>query len=262
MKYQIFAFVTMLIIGSACRQGAEKHETVNRTFRLPFIIQKTANGVVEENHADSLVQNSFKFYGKFKFTDTLDLASVVGPWDKKDFLHEYSSPKIEDTLTTDGFQLFIDYKTTILDYRLHPKYSPLESFMPVYVVNETSKTKVFIAKDSYVFGIIEAVDTAHNSWSPITHLGPDFCGNGYFGLKVHPGEFVMFLIPKFTGEQGSMRIRLMIGESLYVSSFFPGSFNPGQFYIKKNAWLHRQMKEDKHATISWEFFGAVPKEYQ
>ncbi|MBK6839003.1 MAG: hypothetical protein IPG90_12750 [Bacteroidetes bacterium] len=99
-----------------------------------------------------------------------------------------------DTLRTDGFEIYSDYKTKVskIDYTgMKGKY-----FYPVYLVNHTPTTKVMIGKDSYVFAIQEALDTNHD-WRPIEGSGFEFCGNGYWGLKIYPKEFLTFLIPKY-----------------------------------------------------------------
>lgn len=136
-------------------------------------------------------------------------------------------------------------------------------YFPVYVVNETSRTKLFIGKDSYVFGIQEAIDTSKwvsGEWRPIESRGNDFCGNGYFGLKIHPGEFVMFLVPKYEGsEKQTMRVRLQIGESIYISHSYEGTFNLKQFDVKKESWIYDRLQVDKSSTIQWMFYGATPK---
>lgn len=230
-------------------------------FRIPVIIQQPDTGSVVKRNVDHVIESSFYIYGKFPFKDSIAfiptrLKNVI-PAD--DLIHEYSRPKIEDTLATDGFQLFIDAAST-----LHFKvYDTEEYYIPLYVVNETNRTKVFIGKDNHAFGLIEAVDTTIYDWKPITCDQFDFCGNGYLGIKVHPGEFVLCLIPKFTGNhQGRMRIRLKMGESLYVSSFYSGTFNYSQFEIKKGTWPYDVMKEKPDAAIPSSFFGVAPKGYE
>jgi hypothetical protein len=260
---KLFISLLFLLLFSACANKDKHTSKVNRNFNLPVIVQKPLKHPVQLAQVDSLNAVWFRFYGKYTFTDTLylDQNSAKDTTYLKDFIREYSHPKIDDTLSTDGFQLFIDYKTTICiktDYmvRIDTGY-----YFPAYVVNESSRTKVFIGKDSYVFGIQEAVDTSdYDLWRPIESKGFDFCGNGYFGLKVHPGEFILFLVPKYSGsEQGKMRIRLRIGESTYLSPSFDGVFNPGQFKIKKNTWYYQDLKTNKADAIQFMFYGAKPK---
>jgi hypothetical protein len=181
---------------------------------------------------------------------------------KTDILWEQSRPKFRDSLVTDGFQIFPEYSTSI--HYKHDYYPNTFCYFPVYVVNETSSTKVFFAKDAHVFGIQEAIDASNlsNQWRPIEAQGPDICGNGSFGIKVHSGEFVMFLVPKYQGEEkNAMRIRLQIGESLYISRFYEGTFNTSQFNIAKSPVFHRYTIDRKAITSYWGFYGAIPKGY-
>lgn len=255
--------IYFLLLCGACKQKDQNAAMVNRDFQLPIVIQTPTKDTIEFKNIEFLDESSFIFYGKFKFSDTLyiDEHPKLETNYEKDFLSNYSRPGIDDPLTTDGFQIFTDYKTTIYNKR---KYlSKGEYYFPVYIVNETSRTKVFTGKDNYVLGLQEAVDSSqYYKWRPIECRGFDFCGNGYFGLKIHPGEFVMFLAPKYNGkEKNLMRIRLKIGESIYLSKSFFGTFNHKQFDLNKGSWAYYRLLEDKASTIQWMFFGATPKGY-
>jgi hypothetical protein len=198
--------------------------------------------------------------GKHRFTDTViidghrikdgnyqgDMIGENNIWDSK-------NP------ASDGFQIFTDYKTTV--YEKDDYFKKGYYYFPVYVANETSRTKFFIAKDNYAFGIQEAADTSnYDDWRPIEGRGFDFCGNGYFGLKVHPGEFIMLLVPKYKGtEKGLMRIRLKIGESIYLSNSFEGMFNRRQFETKKGTFLYDVVKRNDPTGMQRIFYGGIPK---
>lgn len=263
-KHTVAIFLLLFILGS-CTQQQSKNDSERKTFTLPIVIQEQTKDTVELFKCDALNEVWFEFYGKHKFTDTLKLAEhrKRDTTYRKDFIHEYWRPTENDTLTTDGFQIFPDYKTTIHhkeDYLTRGNY-----YFPVYVVNETSRTKVFTAKDSYVFGVQEAIDTSEwhlGEWRPIESKGFDFCGNGNWGLKIHPGEFIIFLVPKYDGkEKQLMRIRLQIGESIYLSKSYEGTFNRKQFNIEKKSWMDNSLKVDKASTINGLFYGAKPKGY-
>ncbi len=263
MKRQFIAQLFFLLTLFACGQQSVEKIPGNGSFTLPFVVQASTKDIIELSKSDFLNHTWFQFHGKYKFRDTLHLD---GRYKRdtsymSDYLWEYSKPDKNDSLTTDGFQIFTDYNTTIYkkeEYSTRGKY-----YFPVYVVNETSNTKVFIGKDDYVFGLQEAVDTSDNDiWRPIECKAFDFCGNGYFGLKVHPGEFIMFLVPKYEGDEKSlMRIRLQIGESLYLSQSFTGTFNRKQLVTKKETSVYDGLESNKTSCIRWMFYGAVPKGY-
>ncbi len=263
MTKQLIAILCLLPLITCKNQGKINIE-VNRDFKIPIAIQEPTKDTIHLSKSDFLDGVSLRFYGKYKFADTLHLDKEIYVHEAytDDLISEYSGPRGDDTLTTDGFQLFADYQTNL--YIRDHDTEKCENYFPVYVANETSRTKVFIGKDSYVFGLQEAVDTSYyDTWRPIESKGFDFCGNGYFGLKVHPGEFVVFLVPKYEGdEKQPMRIRLKVGESIYLSQSYEGVFNRKQFNIKKDTWSHRMLKEDKVSAIQWLFYGAIPKGYE
>lgn len=262
MNCQKIIILFLLTLG-ACKHQDKSVISVCNNFNLPVIVQAPTKDTIEFKKSDFLNECWFSFYCKHKFTDTLyiDKHLKEDTTYRSDFILNYSRPYNNDTLTTDGFQIFVDYKSTIYNKEVYlPKG---EYYFPVYVVNETSRTKVFIGKDNYVFGLQEASDTKnYDLWRPIESRGFDFCGNGYYGLKIHPGEFVMFLVPKYAGkEKGLMRIRLLIGESIYLSQSFVGTFNRKQFNIKKDSWAYERLKEDKSLAIQRLFYGSIPKGY-
>ncbi|HAD13931.1 MAG TPA: hypothetical protein DCF33_16015 [Saprospirales bacterium] len=252
----------MLTLAS-CNQKNKKTDTDKRNFQIPVVVQVPTKDTIEFFKSDFLNDVWFEFYGKYKFTDSLHFGEhrERDTTYRKDYISEYSRLRKDDTLTTDGFQIFVDYKTTI--YHREEYLTRGNYYFPVYVVNETSRTKVFIGKDSYVFGLQEAIDTSRwDEWRPIESKGFDFCGNGYFELKVHPGEFVMFLVPKYEGgEKQLMKVRLQVGESIYFSQSYEGTFNRKQFITKKDTWAYDRLKENKASAIQWIFYGATPKGY-
>lgn len=259
-KLLILFFLVPII---ACSPQENRKVSVNRNFNIPIVVQGLSKDTFEFAKSDFLSEARFLFYGKYKFTDTLKLLENFKQdttyW--KDFIWDPRPIRLDDSLMTDGFQIFADYKTTI---HHKDRYLPKGLFyFPVYVVNETSRTKLFFGKDSHILGLQEAVDTTdYEYWHPIDYKGFDFCGNGEYALKIHPGEFVMFLVPKYSGnEQGKMRVRLEIGESVYLSKSFIGTFNREQFILKKETWIYDRLKDEKGATIQYILFGAIPKGY-
>jgi hypothetical protein len=264
MNRSSYFFLTLLFFCS-CAQKDKKNSIDGKAFfKIPAVIQSPAKGTTEFFNAVFLEETWPKFLGKFKFTDTLRFAENLENTDtsgQRDKLWEYSFFKNKDSLQTDGLQIVADYNTNL---RYKENYQPNGNYYyPVYAVNETSQTKIFIAKDSYVFALQEARDTNnHDRWEPIEGKGFDFCGNGYFGLKVHPGEFVLFLVPKYQGSENTlMRVRLKVGDNIYVSNSFPGKMNYKQFSVKKDSWLGEELNKNKASAIKWMFYGSMPKDF-
>ncbi|RYU93800.1 hypothetical protein [Emticicia agri] len=259
--------IALLAIFAACTTNHPTTETAKPVFHIPVVVQEPTKDTVEFIKAYTLRHVYFNYLGKYKFTDTLKLAE--NPERDTIFLNDeiigYSHIRAGDTLNTDGFQIFVDYKTSIHKNQYkHMGYHESNYYFPIYIVNETSRAKLFIAKDRYMFGIQEAMDTTDSrGFKPIEYRGHDFCGNGYFGMIVRPGEFILGLIPKYEGnEKQSMKIRLRIGPQIYFSPEYSGTFNREQFILKRDKWGYLSLEDCNTNTIKSQFYGAIPKGYK
>lgn len=268
-KLSILLGVVLQIMLVACTQKYSTTDTTKKVFHIPVVVQEPTKDTIEFIKAYTLRHVWFKYAGKYTFTDTLKLPENPrkDTTFRNDYLTGYSHIEEGDTLNTDGFQIFVDYKTAI-HYNQYKEmgmgYGKGNYYFPIYIVNETSKTKLFIAKDGFMFGIQEASDTTDNGrMYPIEHRGYDFCGYGYYGVLVRPGEFVMGLVPKYEGnERQTMKIRLQIGESIYFSPYYTGSFNREQFILRKDEWGDFSLEGyETHKIVNY-FYGAIPKGYK
>jgi len=256
----LITILTMLTVVSCGRQN--KNESVDTTFNFPIILKPSTTDTIEYFKADFITHSWAMFAGKSKFCDTLKLSNRRDrdTTYKRDFIDERIGWR-SDSLRTDGFELFSDYKSTVSRIGYDDRKG--KYFYPVYVVNQTPTTKVFIGKDNYVFAIQEALDTNQN-WRPIEGRGFDFCGNGDWGLKIHPKEFLTFLMPKYQGNyKTKIRVRIKIGDIIYVSNPFDGTIDEKQFYLdKKDNYYYRRLVENKANAIQHLFYGAEPLETQ
>jgi hypothetical protein len=136
-------------------------------------------------------------------------------------------------------------------------------YYPVYIVNQTPNTKLFIGKDSYVFAIQEALDEKGN-WRPIEGRAFDACGNGSWGLKIYSYEFVTVLLPKYEGDfKTKIRVRIKNRDIIYVSKPFEATINKKQFFLDKESdYYYRDLIKDKAKTIEQLFYGSVPLEME
>ncbi len=225
-------------------------------FHKPVIKQSEITDSVKYLPSDSLEQADPIFLGKYKFTDSLFVSgdrfadrqrdsSIY-----RDFIDEHIVWR-SDSLYSDGFELYPDYSAAI-KYRHYEK--EYNFYYPLYIVNQTPKNKIFIGKDSHVFGLQEARHKDGN-WYPIEVKGYDFCGNGYWGLIVHPREFITVLLPKYNGDfETQIRIRLKIGDNTYVTKPFIGKINSSQFYLRRNdKWYLESL-----GSIYTFFYGTLP----
>lgn len=259
LKLPIFAISIISI--HACTTKPNVATPCNDIFETPKVIQHPTNTPLENLLMDTMSFANYWIVEKYRFND--EIYYRKHPHTKyikfkSDMVAESMLTQLLDTTNNHGFQIITDYTTTLYDY-YGDDLTPYACF-PVFIVNPTQSTKVFVAKDSYVFAIQEAMDPHNEQWYPIEFLPYDFCGNGYYGIKVHPKEFVMIVAPKFQGDtKGMLRIRLKIGEDIYVSQPYEGYFNSGQFVPPY--FLQKRIDDPERLKygIVRDFIGAVPK---
>ena len=245
-----------------CRPG----EQVIRKFKKPHITNSKyeQHTSVKFKH-DSISEVFPRFVGKYKLAEKIDINSINrDTFSNDDFVSPLFRIKSNDTLDVNGFELEVDYKTTI-KYCKYPKIdSTVREYYPVYFINSTANSKIFPIKDSYIFGIQEAQSLEHGyKWRPIEAQGFDFCGNGHWAMIVHPNEFVVILMKKYEGDfTTEIRVRVRLGESIYVSKSFEGTINQSQFQLKENAYLKTKLNESSGEAASWLFHGSMPNPAQ
>lgn len=200
-----------------------------------------------------------RFVGQYNFADTI---VFNGERQVRDGVSEQQfrwerSPFDFDTLSSDGLEIIADYPTSI-KAKETPNGEAVNVYYPVYIVNNTNDPKVFVAKDNYVFGIQEALDTASfKSFHAIEGMGFDFCGYGYFRRKILPRQFILVLFPKYEGTYETyLRTRLRIGDNVFVSKPFIGRIDEKQFNLTKEAWFYNDIKKMSYGTYKWMFYGA------
>jgi len=255
--------ILTIVIGTllSCQTNSEKSELTE--FKTPQIINTQFNDSIKSilYQAEFVSEVFPSFVGKFKFQEEID----INPEKRdttiyKDFI--YSRSKQTDSLDINGLELIVDYANSVKYNRYYQFDSSLYDHYPVYFVNSTKSDKVFYGKDSYVFGIQEAVDKEkYGEWRPIEGRGFDFCGNGRWGLIVHPQEFILILMRKYEGDyETEMRVRFEVGENIFVSRPFKGKINESQFSIQDSSYLEKRLQKTNGKAATWIFYGAVPKE--
>ena len=252
-------FIIILLFTAGCSTKQNQKPLASDRFQLPLIIQKLNPDTVRTFQVDGMTGVYPELIGKFKFGDTINFTKLgQQEMSEQDYLWEVQNAYDSDSLSSDGLQIIPDYKTSIA----YSRYEPTNRlYFPVYVVNESYEPRIFFGKDSHGFAIQEAIDTSDYSlWHPIESTGYDFCGNGRFRKKLNPKEFLIFLLPKYSGsDTTSLRIRFQIGESVFISKTFTGIINPKQFDINKKDWIYDRLKESKGNAASVIFYGGRPK---
>lgn len=264
MKFKYILFVLNIVPIISCQYDKEHQENILE-FKIPEIVNtQFPDSILSKPFKSDYVSEVFPtFIGKFEFQNKVDInpkyRDTIIP---TEYLEEYSEIRIGDSLDANGFELIVDYDKTVKYNRYYDTDSILFDHYPVFFVNSSNSDKIFLAKDSYVFGIQEALDTLNwPQWRPIEGRGFDFCGNGKWGLIVHPNEFILVLMRKYEGNfKTGIRARFQIGENIYVSKPFKGTINSNQFNIKDDSSLKSYLQKSHGRAATWLFYGAEPHE--
>lgn len=228
ISYLLIAFC---LVG--CNNSNKQIQKIFPDFVIPYIIQTTNDDSSKfENEHSSYVYTPFG--GKFKFIDTIDLKGRNDSNFYKDRIRDFytANSKIADTLPTNGFEMEVDYKTSI---KIEDKYKNLEKgkyFYPAFIINRTPSAKVLIGKDDHLFAMQEAKDS-NEIWRPIELEGYGVCGCCYWAVNVHHNEYVVMLLPKYKGNfKTKLRVRLRNNATIYASKPFDGMIDYKQLLKK------------------------------
>lgn len=204
-------------------------------FRMPVLKVATYDNFPKTLFTAKTITRVFpKVMGKFKFADTV---SVYEDKVKKGWRMRIPPDSMPDF---NGFEMKVDYKQDVYLPQYHR--DTLYAYYPVYFINSTQTNKVFFGKDSYTFGIQEALQ-GYSDWLPIERRGYTFCGNGYWQMIVEPGEFVLVLMRKYKGSETThLRVKFRMGASTYVSKGFEGQISPEQRYLNDGDALEHLIK--------------------
>ena len=251
MKSLLYIGVMLLF---SCGQSSREKTPAVEGFKLPVVHQSLGADTLAHFTPAFLTESFCRIGGKSFATDTLSfpLEEYIDT-----SVAKYLNRRHLDTpVSYDGFELHPDYVSSV--YRGYKSHRKLFCYYPLYVVNQSTSAKLFPGKDSYAFGIQEALDSSGN-WHPIEGKGFDFCGNGYWNLPVLPKEFLVILLPKYKGSfKTKIRVRLKVGDMVYVSKAFDGSINYQQFVIEKGSYFDHASRAERASAVQWQFYGAVP----
>lgn len=237
------SFLLIVVCLFGCKNSNKQTRKIFPDFVIPYIIQTTNDDSSKFKSANSFSYSNPPLGGKFKFIDTIDLKGRNDSNFYKDDLDnfDYFSDNT-DTLATNGFEIEVDYKTTL---NVEDKYMNFEKgkyFYPAFIINRTPSAKVLLGKDGHLFAIQEAKDS-NGIWRPIEREGQSFCGCCYWAEKVHNNEYVVMLLTKYNGNfKTKLRVRFKNNATIYVSKPFDGMINYEQFYFEKNEWDYMKTK--------------------
>lgn len=240
----------------ACNQS-DKTVQEMKYFSKPIVAQTLSNDSAILFSKEFIFDFFPSLVGKYKFTDTLKIKAERTP--DNESRNSYFDDRLigqTDSTRTDGLEILTDYSSHVAWNPYFDKQAYV--FYPVYMINQTPNRKALLGKGGCVFGIQEALDT-NGYWRPIEGRGFDFCGRGYFGLKIEPNEFVTILFPKYKGDyKTKIRVRIKNGDNIYISQSFDGFINESQLYLEKDGYFYKALTENKASAIEYLFYGAKP----
>ncbi|MBS1941056.1 MAG: hypothetical protein JST38_09285 [Bacteroidetes bacterium] len=255
-------YITAVFFGLGCSQPhATSIETeVPRKFAIPQLQQTDSSLNGHLAHRDHLDAAWVSYVGKFKFNSKVYLQNERDSIPPGDFIDKGTAMmRSRDSVSTDGLQLMIDYPTTFI---LKDPFLKKDPQYPAYLYNETSGPKVIWGKDSRLFAIQEALDSS-GIWRPIEGQPFDFCGNGRWGTVIHPGEFAVFGMVKYSGDyETKIRVRLVNGNSMYTSQPVKAKINYAQFKLEPDGYFSKELNEDPVQAIQHRFYGSIPLEFK
>lgn len=259
---QNILFVLSIIFGIIFLQcHSQKENKISKEFKIPIIINSRFNKSLTSTPFESKnIEGVFPhFIGKYTFQDTIDINSKKRKTAyQKDFITEKDLIEIGNSINFSGLEWIIDYNTTVRYNPSHRFNSKVYEYYPVFFVNQTNQNKLIEGKDGYLFAIQEALLKETGEWHPIESKGADFCGNGYWGLIIHPGEFALGLLKKYKGNyKTKLRIRLKMGSDIFISSAYDGIINKEQFSIK-DTFTKNIMQETNGKIAQSLFYGGMP----
>lgn len=222
--------------------------------RIPIVSHPPSKGCYLYDTSDSMENSLALFAGKFKFSDSITL-SYYGDSLLKDRFDGFPSERLQDSISSDGFLVIPDYKTTVTDTANHETGI---RYFPVFLVNETTKPKLVEGRNEDVDAIQEARDS-NGDWRPIESRRElnYWCGPSIWGLLVQPKEFITVLMAKYQGTyKTQLRIRVRVGDCVYVSAPFEGTIPYSKFYFKWWTMEHQFLATDEYSAIKFQFLGA------
>lgn len=173
---------------------------------------------------------------------------------EKDIIDQRYRDMAEPT-NTNSLRLVVDYGEQVY----FDRYGNRENqFYPVFLSNSSDSIKNFYLKDDYVLALQEALDS-NGVWRPIETRTSDFCGVGHWGVKIHPGEFFVFLMGKYKGDfRTLLRVRIKSGDTIYTSDPFEGVIYYTQMTPEKGTYLEEYLENSNGENLDYVFLGARP----
>jgi len=227
----LFALFCVLWACADEKQGTKKRFN----FRLPIIVDIPP---VEEI-ADDYGLFSYGCLGAYNFGDTVNLNNQAI---SLKIVRENNSPNpIYDMVGQNDISRFwvadsnfLTNLKIVVDNRQAFAYSErqdVDSFLLLYIVNETMQKKVVWMADNDICTSLEA-ENERKEWQSITSNGCPWCGNSYHWFALQAKKFMAFKIPKTKGDfKTRLRVKFENGV-VYYSQPYEGFIDKKQLQNK------------------------------
>lgn len=254
MKTSLILGYLFLAVLSSC----SSFESSNNTNEFIFpSIEITQNGkainenILETINVDSLrEQYSGYVIGRYSIDDINIKLTELNP----DKTPEYYSDVNLDTLQSDGLQIKLDTSQLVVDPWYYYLLDKKISFHPVVLLNETTSPKAITTINSRVLLLQEIY--YDNNWVAIN--SPEIfnmCGDSNSNIVLGSNEYLLLNAPVYTGKDSvKMRIRLGVGDNIYVSKPYQSRVNLSQVFLTDFAKENktRYMRKGNMGESYWE----------
>jgi hypothetical protein len=256
MRFFLFLSVASTVYG--CARPIESPNNSSRVFSEPIVITQSGTIQRSTNALSHIESGKFLFKGVFQSSDTIlignewsEIVSTLNGHNCRDTFHHQANG---------GLQLYFSDKAVILD-ALHLRWG--SHYYPLFIINEASNDKSLRPIIDYeIRGIQEAIDSI-GKWRPINSCSIDVCSDTYDfrSAQLKPQNYAVVMTPKYDGNfQTRIRVRLEIGNNIYVSNEIDGTIDYSQFLFKKeSSQYHMMIDFPGQATVGL-FLGSTPLE--
>ncbi len=250
--------ILVVMIGSSCADDTQYQNIPSELFTEPVVNVRSGTVKRSINSAPNIVASELLFKGVFEFADSILVGSDYNEVVKS--LHQNSCDNKISNQSAGGLEVFLSESVVIHD-AVHLRWGSL--YYPVFIINPTrSKKTLYPIIDSEIRGIQEAMDST-DKWRPINFCSIDICSDthDFRSAEINPYHYTLALTPKYDGSfQTKIRLRVQIGENIYVSNEIDGSVDYSQFYFDKKSFEHYLMTDFPGQSTASLFLGSTPLE--
>lgn len=210
---------------------------------LPRVKSNVSASKTSALNPTSLIRSSFPILGHSMSLDTQEINVLSTNWGYLDSDELYRIDNnsllfIIDTHQIIGHEYYVNFSDThtvnsiekiSIDTVKNVAFKYSLKFYPLFIINNSDSLTHVLLQDRSLIAILEGIDK-NGKWVPLQfHVG-SFCGNSYNHEPLPPHNFLLSLIPMFTGNyKTQLRLKIKNKDMILYSNTFQGSVSLGQF---------------------------------